>query len=371
MGKGSFFWAVLLLLGVAAPAQVRAQQAPRTATGAEFDRGMLAALARDIRAGRYANIHGLVVMRHGRVVWEQYFRGPDEQRGRRVGNVVFGPNVLHDCRSVTKSIVSILFGIAVAEGRIPDLDAPVLDYFPEFAELRTPDRLAIRLRHVLAMSSGFEWDESSRPYGDPANSETAMDAAPDRARYVLERSIATPPGQRWVYNGGNTLLLAEVLERATGMDIDRYAARVLFRPLGITRHEWLRYPDGKAIASSGLRLRPRDMARIGQLYLQRGRWNGRRILPEAWVQASLSPQVRIASRPLGLQSYGYHWFLGTAGQGQRHLPYSAAVGWGGQRVVIMPELDMVMVLTAGLYNDPRQSEIAFEVLLDRLLPAAR
>ncbi|HYD12447.1 MAG TPA: serine hydrolase [Allosphingosinicella sp.] len=332
---------------------------------------MLAALARDIRAGRYSNIHSVVVMRHGRIAWEQYFSGPDERRGTAAGNVVFGPNVLHDCRSVTKSIVSILFGIAVAEGRIPNLDAPVLDHFPEFADLRTPERLAIRVRHVLAMSSGFEWNESSRPYGDPANSETAMDAAPNRLRYILERPIAAAPGQRWTYNGGNTQLLVSIIERVTGMDVERYAERTLFRPLGIRRHEWLRYPDGKAIAASGLRLLPRDMARIGQLYLQRGRWNGRQIVPESWVSASLSPQVRIADRPLGLQRYGYQWYLGTARLGERNLPYSAAIGYGGQRIVVMPEMDMVMVLTAGLYRDPRQSDIAFEILLDRVLPATR
>ncbi len=369
MARASFWALLLLLLGMAAPAE--AQPQARAAAHADFDQGMLAALARDIRAGRYANIHALVVMRHGRIAWEQYFRGPDERRGAPVGDVTFGPNVLHDCRSVTKSIVSILFGIAVAEGRIPNLDAPVLDYFPEFADLRTPDRLAIRLRHVLAMSSGFQWDESSRPYGDPSNSETAMDGAGNRLRYVLERPIAVPPGERWTYNGGNTQLLATIIERATGMDIDRYAEHALFRPLGIGRHEWLRYPDGKAIAASGLRLRPRDMARIGQLYLQRGRWNGRQIVPETWVNESLSPQVRIADRPLGLQRYGYQWYLGTARIGERYLPYSAAIGWGGQRVVIMPELDMVMVLTAGMYGDRRQSDIAFEILLDRVLPATR
>jgi len=113
------------------------------------------------------------------------------------------------------------------------------------------------------------------------------------------------------------------------------------------------------------------MARIGQLYLQRGRWNGRQIVPESWVSASLSPQVRIADRPLGLQRYGYQWYLGTARLGERNLPYSAAIGYGGQRIVVMPEMDMVMVLTAGLYRDPRQSDIAFEILLDRVLPATR
>ncbi|HTU13461.1 MAG TPA: serine hydrolase [Allosphingosinicella sp.] len=363
-------WAALLLLpGIVAPAA--AQPASRAVAPAGLDQAMLAALARDIAAGRYGNIHALVVMRRGRLAYEHYFTGPDERRGTPVGTVVFGPDVPHDCRSVTKSIVSILFGIAVAEGRIRDLDAPVLDHFPEYADLRTPERLAISVRHVLAMSAGWAWDESSRPYGDPTNSETAMDAAPDRARYVLERPLESPPGARWTYNGGATLLLAEIVERATGTDIETYADRVLFRPLGIARHEWLRYTNGKAIAASGLRLTPRAIALIGQLYLQRGRWHGRQLVPEAWVTASLAPQVSIADRPVGLQRYGYQWYLGTARLGARSLAYSAAIGWGGQRLVILPELDLVMVLTAGLYANPAQGGIAFEILLDRVLPAVR
>lgn len=348
-------------------------QAQRTGRGAAdqapggLDQAALANLAREIRAGRYSNIHALIVLRHGRIAYEQYFTGADERRGTSIGTVRFGPDVLHDCRSVSKSIVGILFGVAAGEGRI-NLDAPVLDFFPEYADLRTPERLAIKVRDLLTMSSGFEWDESSRPYGDPLNSETAMDKASDRLRYVLERPIESPTGVRWNYNGGNTQLLAAIIERATGMSIDTFAEERLFRPIGIVRHEWLRYPDGTVIAASGLRLKPRDMARIGQLYLAMGRWQGRQLVPADWVRDSLLPHVTIADRPLGLQRYGYQWYLGTARVGEKRVPYTAAIGYGGQRVVIIPSLDTVLVLTAGLYADPRQGDIAFEILLDRILP---
>lgn len=344
---------------------------PATSARAALDAALMAQLTADLEAGRYGNVHSLLVVRHGRLVYEDYFTGADQRRGQPIGTVAFERGTLHDARSVTKSVVSILFGIAMAEGRIRDLDAPVLDHFPEFADLRTPERMAIRLRHLLTMTSGLEWDESSRPYGDPANSETQMDAAANPYRFVLERPIARPPGERWIYNGGDTMLLAGVIERATGMSLPAYAERVLFRPLGISRYEWLRYRNDVPIAASGLRLTPRDMAKIGRLYLDGGRWRGRQLVPEAWVRASTSPHATIADRPLGLQRYGYQWYLGTARVGERTLPYSAAIGWGGQRLLIIPSMDLVLVLTAGLYDDRRQSDIAFEILLDRVLPAVR
>lgn len=336
---------------------------------AGVDVAALRQLTVDIREGDYANVHSVLVVRDGKLVYEEYFRGADERRGTPVGEVTFDADTAHDARSVTKSVVSVLFGIAVAEGRITDLNAPVLDYFPQYADLRTPERLAIRLRDVLSMTSGFAWDEGSRPYGDPANNETQMDGAPDPYRYVLERPIAAAPGTAFEYSGGDTMLLAGVIERATGMSLQDYSQRVLFTPLGMEGAEWLAYPGGVAIAASGLRLRPRDMAKIGQMYLDGGRWRGVQIVPETWVRDSLSPHAVVSNRPLGFQRYGYQWWLGTARVGETMVPYSVAVGWGGQRVLIVPSMNVVVVMTCGLYGDPRQTDITFEVMLDRVLPA--
>lgn len=328
-------------------------------------------LVRDIRAGEYSNIHGLLVVRHGKLVVEQYFEGKDERRGNPVGVVSFDANTLHDARSITKSVVSILFGIAVAQNAIADIDAPVLDYFPEYADLRSSDRLAIRLNDVLSMTSGFEWDESSRPYGDPENDETVMDQAADPYRYVLERPIAHEPGEVWEYSGGDTMLVAGIIEKAVGMSLQAYAEKVLFRPLGIDRYEWLTYDSGVPIAASGLRMRPRDMAKMGLLFLNRGSWRGEQIVPELWAERSLSAQAKISDRPFGFQRYGYQWWLGTARVRNDTVQWAAAVGWGGQRILIVPSMDLVAVVAAGLYRDPRQTDITFEILLDRVLPAVR
>lgn len=336
-----------------------------------IDQSSLEQLSRDIEAGEYSNIHSIVVVRHGALAYEDYFSGADERRGAPVGVVAFDANTLHDARSVTKSVVSLLFGVAVREGRIADLDTPVLDYFPEYADLRTPERLAITLRHVLSMTSGFAWDESSRPYGDPANDETRMDGATDPYRYVLERPIAHPPGTQFEYSGGDTMLLAGVLEQATGARLEDYARDELFAPLGVTEFELMHYPNGNPIAASGLRLRPRDMAKVGLLALNGGRWGETQIVSEDWTREALSPHAAVSPRPLGLRSYGYQWWLGMARVEGEFVPYSAAVGWGGQRVLLIPSRDAVIVVTAGLYGDPRQTDITFEIMLDRVLPALR
>jgi CubicO group peptidase (beta-lactamase class C family) len=327
-------------------------------------------LTHDIQAQRYSNVHSLLVLQHDQLIHEEYFAGPDERRGAPLGARKFDAEALHDVRSVSKSVVSVLFGIAVHEGRIKDLNRPVLDYFPEYADLRTPERLAIRLSDMLSMTSGLEWDERTAPYGDPRNAEKAMDLAEDPYRFVLERPIKAPPGTTFNYSGGDVMVIAGVLERVTGMSLQGYAQEVLFKPLEIKTFEWLQYPNGRNIAASGLRLRPRDMAKIGTMYLEHGRWEGRQIVPEAWVRQSLTSHATVRERP-GYEHYGYFWWLGTARVGERDIPFSIAVGWGGQRILLAPSLDAVVVMTAGLYEQPsqRQTDIAFEIIRDRVLPA--
>jgi CubicO group peptidase (beta-lactamase class C family) len=341
--------------------------APPDAVGLDGQR--LVALSRDIRSGKYSNIHALLMVRRGKLAFEEYFAGADEIRGRPIGIVRFDANTLHDVRSVTKSVSSMLLGVALARDAGMGLDTPVLDFFPEYADLRTPQRLPLRLRHLLSMSAGLKWDEHTQPYGSLLNSETAMDEASDRYRFVLEQPIVAEPGRRFEYSGGNAVVLAAIIERSTKVRADDYARRVLFGPLGITRYEWLKYPDGTPIAASGLRLLPRDMAKLGLLCLNHGRWNEKQVVPEAWLRDSISPHITVSDQPHGLQSYGYQWWRGSARVGEASVPWIAAVGYGGQRILIVPSMDLVVVLTAGLYGNPREFDIAFDILLNRILPA--
>jgi CubicO group peptidase (beta-lactamase class C family) len=193
--------------------------------------------------------------------------------------VQFSPTKKHDIRSISKSVTSLLVGTAVSEDRFPSLDSPVIDCFPEYADLRTRKNERITFRHLLTMSHGLRWDES-RGWKSQANNERQLLEAVDPSRYVLEQRVASPPGTAFNYSGGATTLLAAAVAKAAGRSFDVYAKDRLFAPLGITDVEWLSFTGCAEVAAfAGLRLRPRDLAKLGQLMVDQGRWNGRQILP--------------------------------------------------------------------------------------------
>jgi CubicO group peptidase (beta-lactamase class C family) len=325
----------------------------------------LDSLQKRLRSGDIPNLHSMLVIQHEQIIAEWYFEGTDEELGKPLGVVKFGPATLHDVRSVTKSIVSLLFGIAMADHAISSLDSPVLDFFPEYKDLQTVERRKIRLRDLLPMTSGLHWDESSYPYTDIRNGETAMNIAPDRYRYILSQPIDSPPGTQWRYSGGDVALIAAVIARTTKTPIDIYAGNKLFRPLGITEFVWIKDYDGIPIAASGLRMLPRDMAKIGLLVLHNGRApSGYQIVPKSWIRESTSPHMIAFKDNSCTIKYGYFWWLGTGCKS----PWYSAQGNGGQHIRVVPSLDMVIVTTAGLYN-LRVSNRVYEMLneeVDRL-----
>jgi CubicO group peptidase (beta-lactamase class C family) len=332
---------------------------------AGFDSRHLAAIGAAVRNGRLRNLHGVVVVRHDRLVFEQYFAGRDERLGQPLGEVQFGPDTLHDVRSVTKSMVSLLYGIARGDGCVGSVDRPVLDAFPEYPDLQAdPGRTKILVQHALTMTMGIEWDETL-PYSDPRNGERRMDDAPDRYRFVLERPLAAPPGERWTYCGGATAVVAKLVTRGAGRRLLDYATERLFAPLGIERFEWITDQLGEPSAAAGLRLRPRDLARIGQLVLRHGRWDGRQIVPAAWLQESVVPRANVEPSV----RYGYFWWLASSGFGDTPTAWIGGVGNGGQRLFVLPELDAVVVVTAGNYNKPDDWRTPTAVLSQFVLPA--
>jgi CubicO group peptidase (beta-lactamase class C family) len=207
------------------------------------------------------------------------------------------------------------------------------------------------------MTMGTDWNEA-RPYTDPANSEIAMEIAPDRYRYILERPIVAEPGTCWAYNGGATALLGRLIAQGTGKSLPDFAHDALFAPLGITNFEWSVGRDGIPSAASGLRLRPRDLARIGQLILQHGVWEDRAIVPSAWLAAALRTHVEIA----GTWRYGYHWFLGALEDilpGERWI---GAFGNGGQQLWIIPGRGLVVAFSFGNYDRQDQETAPFHLV---------
>jgi CubicO group peptidase (beta-lactamase class C family) len=327
----------------------------------------------DFISGRVSNLHGVLIARRGRVVFERYYEGDDVVRdsgGRAVpARVTFAADRAHELRSVTKSIVGLLYGIALGEGRVPALDQPLLAQFPQYTDL--PDMARRRgwtIRHAMTMTLGVDWNEEVS-YDDPRNGQTAMEAAPDRYRYVLEQPIVAVAGERWIYCGGATALIGKILENGVKQPLPDYARAVLFDPLGIGETVWRAGRDGERNFASGLAMRPRDLARIGQMLLDGGKADGRQILPSSWRDAAFQPAVRINDR----REYGYHWYLGNAPfnapDARRHARWFGAVGNGGQRLVVFPELELVAVITAGNYN--QRGRAPDDVFNEVLLPNTR
>lgn len=313
-------------------------------------------------AGELAGLHTVLVIQRGEVLAESYFPGEDERWGTPLGERAHGPDELHDLRSVTKPIVGLLYGIALAEGKVPPVEAPLIAQFPGYADLaEDPARSGILVGHALSMTMGTEWNEDL-PYSDPRNSEIAMELAADRHRFVLDRPMADAPGARWTYNGGAVAIAAKLIADGTGMPIDAYAEEKLFAPLGIAEFEWVRGADGVPSAASGLRLKSRDLAKIGQLILQNGVFEGKQVVPATWLERSFTPH---AGTGHGLR-YGYFWWLADQGDPP---DWVAGFGNGGQRLGVSPGGGLIVVVFAGNYNQPEAWRLPVRIIEDFVIPA--
>lgn len=301
------------------------------------------------------NFHALVIERHGVVVAEAYRRGKDESIYSLFGRSTdFDATRRHDVRSISKSVTSLLWGIAKGQGKVPPLDTPVLDLLPELTDLQGQGREAITLSHLFDMSSGLDWNEPNA-YNSSRNDEHGLFWHSSQARYLFDRAVVVPPGTRFNYNGGGTAVIAQILAQRVGLPLPEYARRYLFEPLGITDWEWVNDVRGRPLAFAGLRLRPIDLARIGRMVLAHGRWQGRQVVPAEWIEETLRPRIDIGD---GLR-YGRQWWAGTAvdAQGAKHA-WTAGFGNGGQRLFVVPELDLVVVITAGDYNQVAIARLA-------------
>ncbi len=323
-----------------APAQLEDGWAREDAASAGFDAPKLHAVIDRLMNGEL-NIHGIVVERHGRLVAEAYRSGNDKTVNSLFSHTrTFSPAMLHDTRSVGKSVISLLAGIAQQQGKFPALGTPVAQIYPDEKSLPP----SITLEHFLTMSSGLKWHEG----GDGPDDEHKLMWKWTPTSYVLSRPVAAAPGATFNYNSGGTLLLADLLARGTGMPWKEYARTALFDPLGITEWEWKGDFYGRPMSYTGLRMRPRDMAKLGRLVLNRGQWKGKQLVPAAWIDASLKPRL---STGFDETQYGYFWWTGTAEWKGRRLAWAAAFGNGAQRIFVVPELDLGVVITAGAYGD--------------------
>jgi CubicO group peptidase (beta-lactamase class C family) len=316
-----------------------------------FDRSRLCGLADRLQEAD--DVHSVVVARHGRLIFEQYFAGYDEPWGHDDKRYEFDATMKHDMRSVSKSVVSLLTGIAIDRRLIDGVDAPALQFFPEMVSVATEGWASVRLRDLLTMSSGISWDEN-RAWTDPTEA--------DPIRYIFSKPIVATPGTQWNYNGGGVDLLGAIIARQSGQPLDVFAREALFAPLGITDFEWQTYLNGKVSAAAGLRLRPRDATKIGQLMLNKGVWQGVHIVSADWIEQSVVPRFQAIGYFGGLFFYGKFWWLGRTLSGEREVPWISAMGLGGQRIFIVPSLDLVVTTTSGLYTNGRQGIAELDML---------
>jgi CubicO group peptidase (beta-lactamase class C family) len=311
------------------------------------------------------NVHSVLVIRNGALAFEHYRKGNDEIWDKSAPNAEHGPTTKHDMRSVSKSVTSLLVGVALDRKLIPSVDEPIFNYFPEYADLRTPKKARITLRHLLMMASGLQWDENL-PYTDPNNGEVAMLGSTDRWRFALQPRLLDEPGSVWNYSGGCTELLGAIVRKAAGKPIERFADDALFAPLGISDWSWVQYPDKIPNAASGLQLRSRDLAKIGKLVLNRGRWGDKPIVSEQWISESTSAQIGPEDRTY---FYGYQWWLARSLINRREVDWVAGMGLGGQRLFIVPSMDLVCIVTAGHYTDSMQNWLPLLIFNRFVMPA--
>ncbi|MGD1888297.1 MAG: serine hydrolase domain-containing protein [Cohaesibacteraceae bacterium] len=319
-------------------------------------------------SGLLIGLHSVHVTWRGQTALERYFAGEDENWGRPLGRVEHSASTLHDLRSVTKSITSLLYGIALDRGQVPPPQAPLLAAFPDYPDLQAdPQRADWTVSHALNMTMGTTWNEDL-PYTDPNNSEIAMERADDRYRFILDRPMAHAPGTRWTYSGGASMLIARLIEVGTGKRLDAFVEEVLFAPLGVTQYEWHGGADGVRSAASGLRLTAPDLARIGQMLLENGRWNGEQAVPASWIETISTPQFDASFG----RTYSHQWYTSEqripADPSIIH-PMVFAIGNGGQRLYLLPSLDLVIVTFSGHYNRMDQWINPTMVLNRLVLPA--
>ena len=322
-------------------------------------------------------IHGVLVVKEGKLVFEEYFQGRDLDLSDLDGKLDFRTmdfdrETLHSAASVSKSITAVLFGIAIDQGLVAGTDEALFSFFPDYEDFNDPVKSQITLAHMLSMGSGLPWTESYS-YDDSRNDLTAMIYSEDPIAYVLRKETVADPGQKFIYNSGTTNLMGEIIRRRSGMTLADYAEQYLFAPLDIVTYEWYPFPNEPEmmVASSTLYLRPRDMAKIGQLYLDGGMWQGTRVVSENWVSQSTKLVIdMVASEspvPNLNPAYGYQWWLGTFPTGETKTYFAA--GYGGQFIFVLPEPEMVVVFTAGGFEDGNYDAL-LQIVNETILPAA-
>lgn len=287
---------------------------------------------------RFSDVGGVLVIRHGYIVFEHYYRG-------------YASGDYLETASVTKSFISTLIGIALQD-KLLRLAQPVVEFFPDYVTSTTdPRKRDITIQHLLSMTSGWDWD----PEHDPGLGER-LATSQDQRRTMFDLPLAHPPGQVFAYKPVDSHLLSAIITVATGKPTVDYATERLFTPLGIpvdaaAGFRWKTDRQGYAMGPSGLHLTTHDMAKLGYLYLNAGVWDGQQIVPADYIHASTRTQSEGDWSDTGDVTYGYQWWVTS------HAGHSAffAAGYGGQFIYVVPDSDLVVVIVSDIKRSSKQT----------------
>jgi CubicO group peptidase (beta-lactamase class C family) len=369
----------ILVYGQAFPGK---KWTPATPVSEKMIIDSLKAFEADISSGKYGYVDGMVITRNGKLIFQKSWKYDyDKIYGEQASTTsslnphdpggqynYFNPwwhptyrrGELHSLQSVSKTITSVIIGVATTLNEFPDISKTVLSFFDTTQVKNIDDRKRkMTIKHLLTMTAGFDWNENL-PYSDPSNDCMVMEASFDWIKYVIDKPMRYEPGQTFAYNSGATQLLSYIFRKATGKDIEEYAAQHLFTPLDINEYFWKRTPTGLADTEGGLYLKPDDLAKVFYLFLQNGNWKGKQIVTRDWVGSSVTPFMNLG----GGTKYGYKWWL------YEYEPNKLAwwgSGFGGQFPIVIPEYNIVAVFTA--WNILPGPSLGRNVIVRRLINA--
>jgi CubicO group peptidase (beta-lactamase class C family) len=325
-----------------------------------LDPAHLDAMQKAVAGGDFKKITSVLVARHGKLVYEHYFTGSSVDE-------------FQNTRSATKTITGMLIGVAIDKHLLKSVDTPVMEFFADKRPLQNPDprKDKITVEDFLTMSSLLECDDQN---SFSRGNEERMYLVEDWFKFALDLPIRgfpewnpkpqdSPYGRSFSYCTAGAVTLGGVLERATKVPVDKFAQENLFAPIGVDKLQWQHTPMGTAMTGGGLGLRSRDLLKLGQLYLNHGAWNGKQVVPSDWVQKSIAPHAQVDDDT----NYGYLWWLRTSTVGTKRVSGFWMQGNGGNKVAVLPDLEMVIVVTSKNYGMKEGHPLSDKLITDYIL----
>jgi CubicO group peptidase (beta-lactamase class C family) len=313
----------------------------------EIDSGYIIKLVQDILKSKIATIHSLLLAKDNKLILEEYFHN-------------YNRNILHSQESVTKSFTSALMGIAIDKKFIPGVNELVWPYFLKWDSTKwIKEKYNITIKHLLTMTAGLDWKAFTL---NESNDDVNIYPSPDYIAYILNKNLKTIPGEKFFYNNRIMYLQGKLIENSSGLSVDSFATRYLFSKLGVKNHKWKAYDNGITETGGGLKLLPRDMMKFGLLYLNHGKWKNEQIISSEWIDSSLQFQSFA-----GDADYGYNWWMKTYTVDSTDFNVYYALGHGEQTIMLIPDVNVVFVMTAGNYFQMPQK--LDEIMVSYILPS--